>query len=118
MAGTDREGLAVIGAGIVGICCGLYLQRAGFAVEIFDPDEPASHCSYGAAGNFGGNAHFAMRDIVWQIPKMLLDPTHPFEMRVRDAPMLLPWLRHYLRSAKPEPQAAIAAAAASLSRDG
>jgi len=34
--------IAVIGAGIVGCSCALWLQRKGFAVTLIDPEDPGS----------------------------------------------------------------------------
>ncbi len=115
-SGPGGRSIAVIGAGIIGVCCALYLRKAGFEVDLIDPDEPGMNCSFGAAGNLGGNAHVPLRDIVWQVPGMLLDRDHPFEMRFQDIPMLLPWLGHYIRAAAPAAQAEISQAAGAISR--
>ncbi|MBV9784364.1 MAG: FAD-binding oxidoreductase, partial [Acidisphaera sp.] len=109
-----ENSVAVIGGGIIGVCCALYLQQAGFAVTVLDPAEPGSNTSFGAAGNFGGNAHFSIPGILWKIPKMLADPLHPFSLRFRDLPTLLPWFREYMACAEPGRAAAIADAARRL----
>ena len=40
----------VIGAGTVGVCTALYLQRDGHEVTLVDPIDPGTGCSYGNAG--------------------------------------------------------------------
>jgi len=40
----------VLGAGIVGVCCALSLQKRGLAVTLIDRREPGSETSYGNAG--------------------------------------------------------------------
>ncbi len=52
---ASREA-TVIGAGIVGICCALYLQRQGFSVTLVDRGGPGEGCSMGNAGVFGANS--------------------------------------------------------------
>ena len=43
----------VIGAGLVGVCCALYLQREGFRVRLVEKGEPGRGASFGNAGSFG-----------------------------------------------------------------
>ena len=37
---TATYDVAVIGGGIVGVCCALYLQRAGFTVSLIEKGAP------------------------------------------------------------------------------
>ncbi|MDE2965770.1 MAG: FAD-dependent oxidoreductase, partial [Acidobacteriota bacterium] len=37
---NSRCRIAVVGGGIVGVCCALYLQRDGHSVAIIDPGGP------------------------------------------------------------------------------
>lgn len=46
---TQSKSAIVIGAGIVGCSCALWLQKKGFAVTLLDPDEPGSGTSSGNA---------------------------------------------------------------------
>jgi D-amino-acid dehydrogenase len=110
----SQRRILVIGAGIVGICCGLYLQRAGFAVTILDRDGPGETTSFGSAGNLGGNAHFAIPNIVRKLPGMLLNRNHPMALLWRDAPTLARWLRLYIPGAESRRVAEISAAMAAL----
>ena len=47
------KSVTVIGAGIVGVCCALYLQREGFRVQLVDKGEPGRKASFGNSGSFG-----------------------------------------------------------------
>ncbi|MFP6728171.1 MAG: FAD-dependent oxidoreductase, partial [Alphaproteobacteria bacterium] len=47
---SEKRGVTVIGAGIVGLCCARTLQRRGRAVTVIDPDEPGRGTSFGNAG--------------------------------------------------------------------
>ncbi|MEZ5863344.1 MAG: FAD-dependent oxidoreductase [Geminicoccaceae bacterium] len=42
--------IAVVGAGIVGVATGLFLQEDGHSVTLVDPGEPGSGTSAGNAG--------------------------------------------------------------------
>ena len=52
----DRKAV-VIGGGIVGISCALFLQRDGWAVTVIDPVEPGApdQTSYGNAGSISSS---------------------------------------------------------------
>ena len=109
--------MIVIGAGIIGVMCALYLQRAGFRVTVLTREPPGEACSFGAAANYGGDAQFAIPGLLWKLPGMYLDPRHPFTARLRDAPTLVPWFLRHLQASEPATAAYIAAAVASLRRD-
>jgi D-amino-acid dehydrogenase len=114
-AAAGEKRIVVLGAGIVGICCALALRDNGFAVIVLDKDGPGEGTSFGAAGNLGGNAHFAIPGLVWKLPRMLLDPQHPLSLRWRDLPELIAWFRRYSSYAPAEHAARISKAGAALS---
>ena len=67
--------IGIIGAGIQGISNGLFLQKKGFDVTIFDKEEPGSPvASYGNAGHFSPYACVLMNrpDVLADVPAMLL----------------------------------------------
>lgn len=113
--GRREPKVIVIGAGIIGICCALALRDSGFAVTVLDKDGPGEATSFGAAGNLGGNAHFAIPGLVWKLPRMLLDPQHPLSLRWRDLPELIAWFRRYSSYAPAEHAARISKAGTALS---
>jgi D-amino-acid dehydrogenase len=88
------KNFSVLGAGIVGVCTALALQREGWSVTLIDRDEPGRGCSFGNAGiiHTGGCVPLARPGIVGAVPGMLLDPEGPLVIRWRHLPRLLPWL--------------------------
>ncbi|MCH7487233.1 MAG: FAD-binding oxidoreductase [Proteobacteria bacterium] len=106
----------VVGAGIVGTCCALYLQRAGMAVTLIDRDGPGEGCSSGNAGNLGNGACVpsSLPGTVPKVPAMLLDPMHPLSIRWRHLPAALPWFVRFARAGRPARVEAIADALHSL----
>ena len=49
--------IAVVGAGIVGICTSYFLQQSGFKVTLIDKEQPGSMTSYGHACTFADYAN-------------------------------------------------------------
>lgn len=95
----ERKKIAVIGAGIIGVCCASYLQRDGHDVTIIDRDGPGEGCSFGNSGLLSpGSFMTAAQPGAWRnIPKWL-DPLGPLAIRWRHLPGMLPWLVRWLRS--------------------
>lgn len=107
----------VLGAGIVGVCTALALQRDGWSVTLIDRDEPGRGCSYGNAGiiHTGGCVPLATPGIVGKAPGMLLDPDGPLVIRWRYLPRLLPWLMRMAAASRPDRAEAASRALAPLS---
>ena len=84
----------VIGAGIVGLSCALFLQEDGHAVTLVDPAEPGSGTSSGNAGiiSVASVAPIVTRATLVALPGMLANPAGPFRLRWRHLPSLAPWL--------------------------
>jgi len=112
---SDR--VIVLGAGIVGICSALALQRDGHAVTVVDRDDPGLGCSFGNAGiiHTGGCVPLATPGILKGVPGMLLDPEGALVIRWRFLPTLLPWLMKMLAASRPKRVEAICQALAPLS---
>ena len=93
----------VLGAGIVGVCTALALQREGWAVTLVDRDEPGRGCSFGHAGiiHSGGCIPLATSGILRAVPAMLLDREGPLVIRWRYLPRLLPWLAKMVAASSP-----------------
>lgn len=116
MSGSATRSITVLGAGIVGVCCALSLQRNGFAVCLIDRGEPGAGCSSGNAGMIqtGSILPLAVPGILKRAPRMLLDPEGPLVLPWRQVPRLFPWLRTFVGNAKPEKMATTARALAAL----
>ena len=85
--------IGVVGAGIQGVCCALYLQKKGYDVKLFDKDEPGNSASYGNAGHFSPYAvlQFNRPDILNDVPKMLLSSYGPLALKWNYIFKMIPW---------------------------
>ena len=50
MQQDEAGSVAIVGAGMVGVCCALELQQRGLKVQLFDRKAPGQETSYGNAG--------------------------------------------------------------------
>lgn len=102
-AGTGSHGgkqhVVVIGAGLVGVACALWLQRAGMGVTLVDRAEPGSGASFGNAGTFAtyASAPVGTPEVIRGLPGMLFDPAGPLSIRWRYLPKLAGWLARFAR---------------------
>ena len=94
---NDKK-IAVLGAGIVGINCAIALQEAGFQVTLIDKSGIGEGCSKGNAGHFATEQVFplAEKSLLWQLPKMLLDPLGPIALSPSYFPKALPWFLKFI----------------------
>ena len=108
--------MTVIGAGIVGVCCALHLQREGFKVRLVDKGEPGMKTSFGNSGSFGTAScvPFALPGVLKKVPKMLFDSESPLKLRWSHVPKALPFFLRLLSASRPSRVEAIAAARNSL----
>ncbi len=106
VAAQDSSGaasrVAVVGAGIVGVCAALYLQRDGHQVTLIDRQEPGQGTSYGNAAIISGTGVMpvATPGILADVPGMLLDPLGPLAIRWQYLPRLAPWLLRFVAASK------------------
>src|SRR5438067_11825042 len=100
----EKRRVGVIGAGMVGVCAALWLQRDGHRVFLVDPANPGEGASFGNAGCFNGSSvtPTAMPGVVKQVPRWLMDPVGPLALRWSYLPSILPSLVRFVRSATPE----------------
>jgi len=97
--------VTIIGAGTVGVCAGLYLQRDGYDVTIVDRVEPGMSCSFGNAGiicTTDSALPLPSPGVIRDIPKMLSNPRGSLIIRWRYLWRLMPWLIAFLRSSSHE----------------
>jgi D-amino-acid dehydrogenase len=107
MAGIGADGarhIGVIGAGMVGVCAALWLQRDGHRVFLVEPGNPGEGASFGNAGCFNGSSvtPMAMPGVIKNVPGWLMDPLGPLALRWSYLPSILPYLVRFVRSATPE----------------
>ncbi len=100
----DRHSVIVIGAGIVGIACALYLLRDGQRVTIIDRLAPGEACSFGNAGVFAsyGCLPVSLPGLAWSVPGMLIDPYGPLTVRWSYWLSVFPWFIKFLRAGQME----------------
>ena len=92
--------IAVIGAGIIGLCSAYYLQKAGCQVILIDKQEPGSGTSRGHASMI---ANYGVPGInqpqVWgQLPRYLFSKTSPIAIQWSKIGKLTPWLIQFLKN--------------------
>ncbi|MBI4182508.1 MAG: FAD-binding oxidoreductase [Proteobacteria bacterium] len=117
-AGSRSDRATVIGAGIVGICTALSLQRAGFEVTLVDPGGPGEGASSGNAGHLAVwlAAPLGVPGMIARVPKMLLDPQAAVAIRWGYLPRIAPWLLRLLLASRPRRVEEISLALAALLR--
>jgi len=96
-----RSSVAVIGAGIQGICISLNLIKKGFKVTLIDRNDPGKDsASYGNAGHFSPYASVPINrpDILVDIPSMLLSSTGPLSLKWNYAPKMIPWFLKFIKN--------------------
>jgi len=112
--------VTVLGAGVVGICCARFLQKAGCTVELIDRDEPGAGTSSGNLGmicSLETALPLPSLRVLKGVPRMLFDRDGSLVIRWRHLPYLMPWLTRFVHNAAPSRRWQHALAMASLMRD-
>lgn len=111
--------IAVVGAGIVGVCTAEWLRRDGHRVTLIDRGEPGQGTSFGSGGVIArcSVVPVPVPGLLKKVPGMLARADGPLFLRWSYLPRLVPWLVPYLGSAKRERVAEIAAGLALLVSD-
>jgi D-amino-acid dehydrogenase len=119
MNSNASHSVTVIGAGIVGLCVAYALRKDGFAVQVIDPEDPGSQCSFGNAGaiSAGSVAPLAMPGILKNATKMLLEADGPLYVPPHYWLRAAPWLWRFIASATPQRVEEIATALTDLFAD-
>ncbi len=99
-----KRSATVIGAGIVGICSALQLQRRGFDVTLLDRRPPASETSFGNAGVISRGSVFptAAPGIYKKLPQILSNRSREARLHYRYLGQLSPWARQLFKNANTE----------------
>jgi D-amino-acid dehydrogenase len=90
--------IVVVGAGIVGVSCAIWLQRSGHEVTLVDRAGPASGTSHGNAGVLAAGAVIPVTTpgLLVRAPRMLFSKDAPLFLKWGYLPKLLPFLRRYM----------------------
>ena len=95
---NNKVKIAVIGAGIQGVCNALFLQKKGFKVTLFDRDEPGNSATYGNAEHFSPYASVPLNrpDVIKDIPAMLASSRGPLAIKWNYVHKMIPWFLRFL----------------------
>jgi len=98
------KNIAVVGAGIVGICSAYFLKKSGFNVTLIDREDPGTMTSFGHACSFADYANVPVNypGLIWDIPKMLLRKDGPLAVDFFYILKNLPWAFSFLQNCKKE----------------
>lgn len=100
-AKTVREiDVAVVGAGIIGICAAVNLAEAGRSVTVFDRSGVSEETSAGnaAALAFSDVLPLAQKGMLRHLPRWLGDPLGPLSIPPTYLPRLAPWLWRFWKA--------------------
>ena len=92
--------VAVIGAGIIGVCVAYFLKKNGHPVTIFDQNNPGTQTSFGNAGLFATHECVtANSPQLWKhLPSMLISKNSPLVIDWLYVFTHLPWAIRFLRN--------------------
>ena len=100
---TRDADILILGGGIIGVTAAYDLTQAGRRVLLLDREFPGAGASQGNAGHFATEQIFPIADasLLWQVPKLLLDPLGPLAIDWRYAHRIAPWLMRFLWNMRP-----------------
>ena len=98
------KNIAVVGAGIVGICSAYFLKKSGFQVTLIDKEKPVTMTSFGHACSFADYANVPVNypGLLWDIPSMLLRKDGPLAVDFFYIIKNLPWAINFLKNCRKE----------------
>lgn len=116
---VKQQKSVVIGGGIVGVCCALYLQKEGHQVWLIDPALPGDSTAKWSCGQMAVSEIIPLSKpgILKRIPGWLMDQTGPLALRPAAVPAMLPWFLRFVANARHRRIDAIAHAMATLTRE-
>lgn len=94
--------IAVIGAGIVGCSCALWLQRKGFSVILIDPDDPGAGTSSGNACTIAdyGCVPVNSPSLFKRMPSLLTSSESPLSLNFHYALTHPAWMLQFLANCR------------------
>jgi len=116
---SKQQQSVVIGGGIVGVCCALYLQKEGHQVWLIDPAAPGESTAKWSCGQMAVSEVIPLSKpgILKRIPGWLLDRTGPLALRPAAVPAILPWFLRFVANARHSRIEAISHDMATLTRE-
>ncbi len=99
----DKLKVAVVGAGIVGTSCALWLQKKGFSVILIDPEKPGSGTSSGNACTIAdyGCVPVNSPEIFKRMPSLMFSKDSPLSLDLKYTFTHLPWMIRFLANCRP-----------------
>ena len=93
---------AIVGAGIVGICCAIALADRGHQVTLIDKSAPGQETSRWNAGVLATSSIIPLNNpgLFAKLPRMVLGQFPGLRLNLRAGPELLPWALRYLNNAR------------------
>jgi D-amino-acid dehydrogenase len=115
----QRDDVIVVGAGVVGLACGLALAEAGRGVRVLDAGNAGSGSSHGNCGTITPShaPPLAAPGMVATALRMMLQPDAPLYIRPRFDPALWRWLWRFAARCNAADREASARAKAALLND-
>ena len=100
MQSNFKSKVAVIGAGIIGVCIAHFLRKNGHQVTLYDQNEPGTQTSFGNAGLFANHECVTVNSPhLWKnLPSMLLNKNGPLVIDWFYVFTHLPWAIRFLRN--------------------
>ena len=97
--GETKQHVAVIGAGIAGVSCALWLQKKGFKVTLADGNEPGSITSSGNACSIADHACIPVNDpeLIRRLPLLMFGRESPLSIDPWYALTHLQWMLSFLK---------------------
>ena len=93
-----KQPVVVLGAGIVGICCALELQRRGYQVTLIDRCGPGEETSSGNAGilSYSNITPIADPALLSRLHRLILNRDADLLLHYPHLLSLFPWLTRFL----------------------
>jgi glycine/D-amino acid oxidase-like deaminating enzyme len=114
---NENKKIAVVGAGIVGCSCALWLQKKGFSVVLIDPEDPGSGTSSGNACTIADYACVPVNNpgLIKRLPWLMFSSDSPLSVSPRYAMSNLLWMIAFLRNCSEKNVARISRSLAEIS---